>query len=88
MSKHLSNNHRYSPKEYYDLYLKKDNETKCVICGNETQYYMFTKGYRTTCSRKCAAILYRKELKKDIEKFRVFQKKVAINQEKIWAREK
>jgi hypothetical protein len=85
LSKHLSNNHKYSPKDYYDLYLKKSDEHNCLICGNETKYYMFTEGYRATCSCKCAAILYRKELKDDSVKFQAFQKKVAINQERIWA---
>lgn len=85
LSKHLSNNHKYSPKEYYDTYLKKHNEDTCLICNKETKYYMFTEGYRTTCSKSCASKLYRKHLKNDTEKFEIFREKVAVNQEKIWA---
>lgn len=84
LSKHLSNKHKYSPREYYDLYLKKDNENICVICGNETKYIQFTKGYNNTCSHKCGAILYRKELRADAEKFANFKNKVKKNQIRIW----
>src|SRR5271165_410109 len=81
LSKHLSNNHHFSPREYYDLYLKKDNENICEICGEETKYHMFTKGYKRSCSGKCAAILHRKKLKEDSERFEKFRNKVSVNQE-------
>lgn len=45
---------------------------------------MFTKGYNNTCSRKCGAILFRKELKQNAEKFRKFTDKVSENQARIW----
>lgn len=84
LSKHLSNKHKYSPREYYDLYLKKDNENICVVCGKETKYIGFTVGYNNTCTHKCGAILYRKELRADVEKFENFKNKVKKNQIRIW----
>jgi hypothetical protein len=40
-------------KEYYDLYLKKENEENCKICGETCEWDSVTKGYRTYCSTKC-----------------------------------
>lgn len=75
LSRHLSNNHHFSPKEYYDLYMKKLGEDICVICGKETKYHMFTTGYKTTCGNSCATILKRKKLKENSEKFEIFREK-------------
>ena len=44
LSKHLSNKHKFAPREYYDLYLKKDNENVCVICGKENNKKSFKNG--------------------------------------------
>ena len=84
LSRHLSNNHKFSPREYYDLYMKVDNEDECVICKKQTRYSQFTKGYNNTCSRNCGAILFRKELKDDTDRFTSFRNIVSNNQTRIW----
>jgi endogenous inhibitor of DNA gyrase (YacG/DUF329 family) len=45
-------------KHYYDLYLKKENEGKCLVCGNDvpTNRFRISKGYQKFCSNKCAMI--------------------------------
>jgi len=44
-------------KEYYDKHLKKENESKCKICNNETNFTrkLFGKysGYEMCCSKEC-----------------------------------
>ena len=45
--------HKISTKEYYDIYLKKDNENKCY-CGKETRFIGLGGGYHKFCSNRCA----------------------------------
>lgn len=45
--------HNLSNKEYYDLYLKNENEDICPICGNNTGFISMNLGYRHHCSKKC-----------------------------------
>ena len=42
--------HNISPKEYYDKYLKKnENEGICPVCGKETTFISLGEGYRYHC---------------------------------------
>lgn len=54
LTSHFKNTHNISSKEYYDKYLKQENEGKCLECGKETKFIKFTKGYRSFCSTKCS----------------------------------
>lgn len=51
---HLTEKHGLSSRNYYDKYIKKENEGKCVICGKDTVFISATKGYRECCSVGCA----------------------------------
>jgi hypothetical protein len=51
---HARNFHRLSSKEYYDLYLKKDNEGHCNFCQKPSKYIGLKLGYQQYCCRKCA----------------------------------
>lgn len=60
LTKHLrSNIHNMTIQEYYDKFLKKENEGTCKMqgvvpsCKGTTRFYNFTKGYATFCSPKC-----------------------------------
>lgn len=50
---HISKSHG-AVKNYYDLFLKKENDGVCKMCGKETKFYKLNIGYRTTCSRNCS----------------------------------
>lgn len=52
---HFIHTHNTSVKEYYDEYLKKENEGNCKICGKETKFNGF-KGYRKYCSKQCSKL--------------------------------
>ena len=56
VGRHLKRLHGMSSQEYYDKYLKKENEGKCVICGNPTKFWTINSGYSKHCSFKCAAV--------------------------------
>jgi endogenous inhibitor of DNA gyrase (YacG/DUF329 family) len=46
--------HKITSKEYYDKFLKKENEGICPVCRKETTYLDLRRGYRKFCSNKCA----------------------------------
>lgn len=53
---HLKKEHNITSKEYYDQYIKKENEGKCATCGKETKFKgIFKGGYNKFCSVKCSA---------------------------------
>ena len=46
---------KHNIKEYYDKWLKEENEGKCKICGGETEFQNLKEGgYRNCCSNKCS----------------------------------
>jgi hypothetical protein len=46
--------HKITSKEYYDRFLKKENEGICPACGKETSFIGLKQGYCKFCSKKCA----------------------------------
>lgn len=50
---HISTTHRMSKQEYYDKFLRKDDEGFCLECGKQTSFITLVKGYRMFCSVKC-----------------------------------
>lgn len=46
--------HKISPKDYYDMYLKKENEGICPVCGKPTVFLGINYGYRQHCSTSCS----------------------------------
>ena len=53
ISSHLRRQHNITNKEYYDKYLKKDNEGYCKICNKPTKFNTILEGYYVYCSSKC-----------------------------------
>lgn len=43
-------------KEYYDIYIKKDGEGLCVVCGRDAIFQNMIKGYKKHCSLKCVQL--------------------------------
>lgn len=50
---HIKKEHKMTPQQYYDKYIKQEKENLCVICGNETSFCGFMKGYNKTCCVEC-----------------------------------
>ena len=61
ISAHLHKQHQLSIKEYYDSYIKTENEGCCKICGNLTRFKGLKLGYAKTCSIRCNNILTHRE---------------------------
>lgn len=46
--------HKLTVKEYYDKYLRKPNEGRCIICGKDTKFKTLSIGYiGKYCSHTC-----------------------------------
>ena len=54
LSIHIGNFH--NSKKYYDKWIKDENDDKCKICKNQTNFLSIGRGYRNTCSYKCSNI--------------------------------
>lgn len=50
---HIVNDHAIQVKEYYEKYIKSEDEGKCALCGKPTYFLDLRKGYRKFCSRTC-----------------------------------
>ena len=50
---HLKHAHSITVKDYYDKYLKKEGDGKCVMCDNPTALRRINRGYQAHCSKKC-----------------------------------
>lgn len=70
---HIKKIHNMTPQQYYDIHLKKDKENICVICGKETSFRSFIKGYNKTC---CSACRYKKTV---LETQKTCQEKYGTN---------
>lgn len=53
LAKHIVRTHKITSNEYYDRYLKKENEGICIECGNKTCFLSLGRGYREFCSKIC-----------------------------------
>ena len=50
---HHIKTHEISFKQYYDSYLRKDNEGYCNTCGKPTEFINLTYGYKNYCCKQC-----------------------------------
>lgn len=49
---HLTKSHKFDIKEYYDKYLKKEEEGQCYFCGKPSIFFNLTRGYHRICDSK------------------------------------
>ena len=45
--------HNISAQEYYDKFIKTDQNGKCLVCGNSTKWNKQDRYYRIYCSKEC-----------------------------------
>lgn len=70
LGKHINTFH--NTKNYYDTWLKEDNEGFCKICGVKTNFTSIQYSYKNCCSKKCSNIYTQKQTEKgNIEKYGV-----------------
>lgn len=58
LAMHVKKEHKISSKDYYDKYLKKENEEFCnnSNCNNKVKYIGISVGYQKYCSCKCSML--------------------------------
>lgn len=56
LATHIFRLHHIKSKDYYDKYLKTNDDGKCICCGKETTYRNFY--YHKFCSTKCKNLIY------------------------------
>jgi hypothetical protein len=71
LSRHIGLEH--NKDDYYEKYLKEENEEFCPVCGNfKFDEPRWDRGYKRTCSEKCANIFRIQQIEKTcIEKYGV-----------------
>lgn len=66
---HISGSHKLKTKDYYDKFLKQENEGLCLYCNNKVNYNQWS--YRRFCNTRCKDLYYysnEENLKKHREK--------------------
>lgn len=53
VNRHIENDHKMTPQEYYDKYLKKEGDGICHFCGNQTRFKNIFDGYNKFCNLTC-----------------------------------
>ena len=72
LSNHIARGHKRSIQNYYDEFILKNNEDKCLECGKKTTFINYRLGYHRFCCIKCAENnnkIKDKILKTNIEKY-------------------
>jgi hypothetical protein len=52
--RHLRKDHNICSKHYYNMFIKKEYEGICPVCGKPTPYLSISVGYQKHCGCKCA----------------------------------
>lgn len=82
ITSHIKKAHNMSSKEYYDKYLKKEDEGYCLTCGKPIKFINIIQGYTTRfCSVHCEMVNPKVKAKYAEN----YQKKYGVDH--IWASE-
>lgn len=54
LSNHIARGHKQSIQSYYDKFVLKNDEDKCLECGKKTTFINYRLGYHKFCCLKCA----------------------------------
>jgi len=82
LSLHIAQSHNLNIKDYYDQYIKLDEDGKCLVCGKETNFKNITYGYFKYCSSKCSANSNDTIEKRKQTKLKIYGNENYVNAEK------
>lgn len=98
LSRHLTysyndENHKYTAKDYYDKYLKQENEGRCqnpnCPYGNpETSFQSITKGYSVGCCNSCSQLVPAVREKTETTNFRIYGSKSPTENKDVQEKQK
>lgn len=86
LAAHFNLKHNLTSKEYYDSYLLKGNEGKCVVCSKDTTFRNLGVGYLQNCSMSCRDLnktIKRDHLKGKKQSNEVIQKRINNTNQEI-----
>ena len=86
LSQHFNLKHNINAKEYYDKFLKKENDGKCSVCGEPTTYRNMGTGYLNNCSIECRSLnknIKRDSLKGKTQSKETIQKRIKNTDQKL-----
>ena len=66
LTQHIRKIHKLKTKDYYDKYIKTDEEGICPCCGSITKFNKF--GYRRFCSKRCNGMYTLQQTSENIDK--------------------
>lgn len=66
LTQHIRKIHKLKTKDYYDKYIKTDEEGICPCCGSNTKFNKF--GYRRFCSKRCNGIYTLQQTSENVDK--------------------
>lgn len=64
--------HNMDNQQYYDMYMKKENEGICLTCGKPTSFISLNLGYRQHCDKTCTKAdkqVQEKRINTNLEKY-------------------
>jgi hypothetical protein len=64
LSTHIQFSHENKKEEYYDKYMKSENEGKCKVCKKPTNFTILGRGYEKFCCKECERIDYSTRMSK------------------------
>lgn len=92
-TKHLKDIHELTPQEYYDEYLKRDDEGICAECGKPTPFLKISVGYQKFCCKSCC-VTFTQRLKrqqyedaKDIKDEKKLREEAKAKEQEDWQEE-
>lgn len=55
LSAHIAKFHKMNIRDYYDCYVKNENDGVCKFCGDPTSFRRLSEGYKIFCSHSCSS---------------------------------
>lgn len=66
LTQHIRKTHKLETKDYYDKYIKTNDEGICPCCGSITKFNKF--GYRRFCSKRCNGMYTLQQTSENVDK--------------------
>ena len=85
LAQHVTKVHKVDTESYFLKHI--GSKGSCSNCNKPTSFINIRSGYRLSCGNSCAAVIKRKLLKEDQQKFKSFSDKVSNNMKTIWKTE-
>ena len=66
LSHHIKS--KYGQKIYFDKWIKEENDDKCNVCNETTEFINISNGYKKYCCKKCEYVTRNNSIRKSFKK--------------------